>query len=76
MKYYLINIIKKVNKVFTNNWFGKITIKDNKNKIKPLANAILDKFLRKTVMLDLILLARIREIIVKKSDTINYKIIT
>lgn len=72
MDYYLINTLRKSNKFFTDNWFSKTIIKENKDKVKPLANAILDKFLRKTVILNIILFAKTREIMARKSDTINH----
>lgn len=56
---------------FANNWFGKTIIKENKNKVKPLINVILNKFLKKIVMLNIILFTKTRKVIAKKSDTIN-----
>lgn len=36
--YYQINISRKTNKFFTNNWFYKTSIKENKDKFRLLAN--------------------------------------
>ena len=72
MNYCLINILGRVNKFFVNNRFSETIIKKNKNKVKPLANAILDKFLREMVALNIISLAKTRDVMTKKSGAINY----
>lgn len=59
-------------KNFVTNLFGKTIIKKNKDIIKLLANAILDKFLRKMVALNMISLIKTRDVIVKKYSTTNY----
>lgn len=66
MNYYLINTSGKTNKFFIDDWFGETIIKENKDKIRPSANTPLDEFLREIVTLNIILLARTREIIAKK----------
>lgn len=72
MDYCLINILRRANKFFANNCFSKIIIKENKDKIRPSANAILDKFLRETVTLNIILFAKTRDVIVGKNSAINH----
>lgn len=62
----------KTNKFFTNNQFDETIIKENKNKVRPSTNVILDKFFRKTVVLNIILLTKTRKVMAKKSDTINH----
>lgn len=65
--YYLINILRRINKFFINDKFGKTIIKKNNDKIRLSANTILNKFLRKIVILNIISLAKIREVITKKN---------
>ena len=72
MDYCLINTLGKANKFFTDNWFSETIIKENKNKVKLLVNATLDEFLKKTVALNIISLAKTREVIARESDTTNY----
>lgn len=50
----------------------RLLLKKNKNKIKPLANTILDKFLKGTIALNIISFTKTRKIIVWKSSTSNY----
>lgn len=66
MNYYLINTLGRANKFFTNDQFGETIIKENKNKIRPSANAILDKFLRKTAVLILYHLLKLEKLWLKK----------
>lgn len=68
----MINTLGKLNKFFANYYFDKIIIKKNKNIIRLLVNAILDKFLKNIIILNMILFAKIWEIIVKKKSTINH----
>lgn len=63
----------KANKFFADNWFGKTFIKENKNKVKPSANAILDQFLKETVVLNIISFAKIREVMTRENGTTNYR---
>lgn len=70
--YYLINTSERVNKYFTKDWFREIIIKKNKDKVRLSANSILDKFLRETVALNIISLAKSRKTMIKKSGTTNY----
>lgn len=65
-------MLGKSNNFFADNWFGKIIIKENKEKVKPIANIILNKFLKGIVVLNIILLAKTREVIVKDSGITNY----
>lgn len=71
MNYYLINTLGRANKFFTNNQFGETIIKENKNKVRPSANTILDKILRKTAMLSIISLTKTREVIARESVVTN-----
>lgn len=50
------------------NWFDKTIIKKNKNIIRLLANIIFNKFLKKTIVLNIILFAETKEIKIKKRD--------
>lgn len=72
MDYCLINMSKELNKFFADNQFDETIIKENKNKVRSSANSILDKFLRKIVMFNIILLAKTRKIMAKKSDATNH----
>lgn len=72
MDYYLINILRKANKLFTNNRFGKIIVKKDNDKVNLSTNTMLDKFLREIVALSIILFAKIKEIMIRKSDTTNH----
>lgn len=72
MDYYLINILEKTNKFFVVDLFVEIIIKENKDKVKLSTNATSEKFLRETVMLNIISLAKTREVIAKESGIINY----
>lgn len=49
-----------------------VRLLSKKNKEKLLANIILNKFLRKIVLLNIISFAKTREIIVKEGSIINY----
>lgn len=72
MNYCLINTSEKTNKFFINDWFGETIIKENKGKVRPLANATSDRFLKETVILNIILLAKTREVMARKSGATNY----
>ena len=72
MDYYLINMSGKANKFFADDWFGETIIKKNKDKVRPLTNAILDKFLKETVMLNIISFAKTREIMARESGVTNH----
>lgn len=71
MDYCPINTLERSNKFFINNWFCKTIIKKNKDKVKLSANATLNKFLKETIALNIISLAKIREIIVRENDFIH-----
>lgn len=72
INYYLINILKRSNKFFVNNWFDKTIIKKNWNKVRLLTNTILDKFLKEIIILNIISFTKTRKIIAKKVYTTNY----
>ena len=72
IEYYLINTSGKANKFFANDWFGEIIIKKNKDKVKPSANAISDEFLREIIVLNIISLAKTREVMARKSSVTNH----
>lgn len=63
---------RKINKFFVNYWFSKTIINKNKDKIKPLVNAISNKFLREIFVLNIISLTKTRQVIIKKCGTTNY----
>lgn len=70
--YCLINTSRKLNKFFVDNWFNKIIIKENKDKVKPSANATLDKILKESVTLNIISLTKTKEVIARHSGATNY----
>lgn len=70
--YCLINTSRKPNKFFVDNWFNKIIIKENKDKVKPSANATLDKILKESVTLNIISLTKTKEVIARHSGATNY----
>lgn len=70
--YYLINMSGKINKLFTNSWFGKTIIKKNKDKVKLLANTISNKFLREIVILNIISFAKNKKVMAKESGATNH----
>lgn len=72
INYCLINMLKSINKFFVDNWFGKTIITKNKDKVKLSANAILNKFLRKIIALNIISLVKTREVMARESVTINH----
>lgn len=72
MNYCLINISGKANKFFANNWFGKTIIKKNKNEVRLLAIAILDKYLRETITLNILLFTKTRGVMAKENPITNY----
>ena len=72
MDYSLINTLGKANKFFADDLFGKTIIKENKDKVRPLANTISDKFLKETVVLNIISLAKTREVMARKSGATNH----
>lgn len=58
---------------FVNNQFGETIIKKNMDKIKSSSNAVIsDKFLKETIMLNIISLAKTREVIIRKCGTTNH----
>ena len=69
MDYCVINTSGRVNKCFADDWFGETIIKENKDKVKPLANATSDEFLRETVALNII---SPREVMARESGAINH----
>ena len=70
--YYLINMSGRANMFFADDQFGKIIIKKNKDKVRLSANATSDEFLRETVMLNIISLAKTREVMGKETGATNY----
>lgn len=72
MDYCLINMSGRPNKFFVNDQFDETIIKENKDKVRPSANAKSNKFLRKRVALNIISLTKIREIMAIKNGTTNY----
>lgn len=72
INYCLINILIKPIKFFENNWFSKTIIKENQNNIKSSANTISDYFLREIIVLNIILSAKIKKVMIRKSGTTNY----
>lgn len=72
MDYCLINTLGRQNKFFADNRFAETIIKKNKDKVRSSANAILDKFLREIVMLNIISFAKTREIMARKSGVTNH----
>ena len=70
--YCLINTTGKRNKFFADDGFSKTIIKENMNKVKQSANAILDKFLGKTIALNIISYAIITEVMTRKSGATHY----
>lgn len=72
INYCLFNTSGKPTKFFADDRFGETIIKENKEKVKPLANATLDKFLIEVVVLNIISLAKAREIMVRKNDATKY----
>lgn len=52
--YCLINMSKTTNKFFGDDQFNETNIIENKNEIKQLANATLNKFWKKIIMLNII----------------------
>ena len=72
MDYCLINTSRKVNKFFVDNWFNKTIIKKSKDQVRLLANVISDKFLRETVILNIISLTKTKKVMVRESGATNY----
>lgn len=52
--------------------FGETIIKENKDKVRSLANTTLDEFFRETVILNIISLVKTREVMARKGNAINY----
>lgn len=50
----------------------RLSSKKNKDKVKLSVNVILDKFLRETVALNIILFAQTKEVLARKSDATNH----
>lgn len=50
----------------------RLLSKKNKNKVKPSVNTILEEFLRETVILNIISLAKTRKIMIRRSGITNY----
>lgn len=69
-------MLKKTNKFFINNQFDQTIIKKNKDKIRLSANTILDKFLKEIIALNIISLAKTKEVMVRKVLLITTEIIT
>ena len=65
-------MLGRANKFFADNRFGETIIKENKNKVRILVNATSDKFLRETVGLNIISLAKTREVMARKSGITNH----
>lgn len=72
MNYCLINTSGRANKFFADDWFGETIIKEYKDKIRLSANTILDEFLKETVALNIISLAKIREVMARKTSVTNH----
>ncbi len=72
MNYCLINTSGRANKFFVDDRFSETIIKENKDKVRPSANATSDKFLKETVMLNIISLAKTREVMARKSGATNH----
>lgn len=72
MNYCLINTSGRANKFFADDRFGETIIKENKDKVKSSANAISDEFLKETVVLNIISLAKTREVMARKSGATNH----
>lgn len=72
MDYYLISISKRANQFFVDDQFNKTIIKKYKDKVRLSVNIILNKFLKKTIVLNMISFTKTREIIVRKNSATNY----
>ena len=72
MNYCLINTLRRANKFFAHDCFGETIIKKNKDQLKPSANATSGKFLKETIALNIISLAKTREIISRERGITNY----
>lgn len=68
----LINTLEKANKFFADNQFNETIIKGNKDKVRLSANTTSDKFLRETIALNIIPLAKTREVMAKESGITNH----
>lgn len=63
----MINTLRKPITFFVDDWFDKIIIKKNKDKVRLLANILLNEFLKETVALNIMIsLVKIREVMTKK----------
>lgn len=60
------------NNFFADDQFGETIIKENKDKVRPLANTISDKFWKETVTLNIISIAKTKEVIVRESGATNH----
>lgn len=72
MDYCLINTLGRPNKFFADDWFDETIIKKNKDKVRPSENTTSDKFLREIVALNILSLAKTREIMIRESGAINH----
>ena len=72
MDYCLINTSGRANKFFVDDRFGETINKEIKDKVRPSANVTSDKFLRETVVLNIISLAKTREVMARKSVATNH----
>lgn len=57
--------------IYLDDYFNKIIIIKYKDKIKVLVNLNLDKFLKKNIILNIVLLNKIKDIIIRKNSIIN-----
>lgn len=63
----MINTLRKPITFFVDDWFDKTIIKKNKDKVRLLANTLLNEFLKETVALNIMIsLVKIREVMTKK----------
>ena len=72
MDYCLINTSGRANKFFADDRFFEIIIKENKDKVRPSANATSDQFLKETVGLNIILITKTREVMAGKTGATNH----
>lgn len=68
----MINASGRLDKFLVDDLLGKSIIKKNKDRIRPLANATSDEFLGETIALNIISLAKTREIMARESDVTNH----
>ena len=63
LDYCCINLTSQEDKFYTNNQFGEIIIKLNKEKLNPSTNAKSDVFLCKTIVLNIISLKKSKKVL-------------